>query len=303
MRGSSEACAAVPTAHSNTGGRAAGPACPVAAVAVPNCASRIARGPAGYLTPQKQIAIRFYAELNDFLPADRRQVEFLHPFEGTPSIKDTVEAIGVPHTEIDVILVNDRSVDFTHRLEGGERVSVYPTFERFDISDVTRLRPAPLRVTRFIADVHLGTLARYLRLLGFDTVWERDLSDEAIIDRSVREKRIILTRDRGILRHGRVTHGYWLRATEPRRQLDEVVHALDLSGAIRPYTRCMECNGILREATAAEVAGDVPRQVLEDYRQFSKCDGCGRVYWAGSQREKLDAIVERVLVGRPSSGA
>jgi hypothetical protein len=249
------------------------------------------------VTPQKEIEVRFYAELNDFLPADKRQTAFRHPFEGTPSIKDTIEAIGVPHTEIDVILVNDRSVGFTHRLEGGERVSVYPTFERFDISDVTRLRPTALRVTRFIADVHLGTLARYLRLLGFDTVWERDLSDENIIDRSVREKRIILTRDRGILRHGRVSHGYWLRTTDPLRQLDEVVRALDLSGAMQPYTRCMECNGAIREANPTEVAGEVPRGVLEHHREFSKCDDCGRVYWAGSHQQRLDAIVARVRAG------
>lgn len=246
------------------------------------------------MTRQKAIKVRFYAELNDFLPADKRQVAFLHPFEGTPSVKDTLEAIGVPHTEIDVILVNGRSVDFTYRLQGGEQVSVYPVFERFDVSGFTRLRPAPLRVTRFIADVHLGTLARYLRLLGFDTVWERDFSDETIIDRSVREKRVILTRDRGILRHGRVTHGYWLRSTDPRQQLDEVVRALDLSGAIEPYTRCLECNGTLRAAAPAEVAGDVPPRVLEYYREFSKCNGCGRVYWAGSHRKKLDAIVASV---------
>lgn len=249
------------------------------------------------MTPQNEIKVRFYAELNDFLPADRRQVAFLHSFEGAPSVKDTIEAIGVPRTEIDVILVNDRSVDFTYRLQGGERVSVYPTFERFDISDVTRLRPAPLRVTRFIADVHLGTLARYLRLLGFDTVWERDLTDENIIDRSLREKRIIPTRDRGILRNGRVSHGYWLRTTDSQRQLEEVVHALDLSGAIRPCTRCMECNGVLRGASSADVAGDVPPRILEYYRDFSKCAGCGRVYWAGSHRKKLDAIVARVQGG------
>jgi hypothetical protein len=246
------------------------------------------------LTPQKEIEVRFYAELNDFLPADRRQVAFLRSFEGTPSVKDTIEATGVPHTEIDVILVNGRSVDFTHRLQGGERVSVYPTFERFDISEVTRLRPAPLRVTRFIADVHLGALARYLRLLGFDTVWERDLTDEDIIDRALREKRIILTRDRGILRNGRVSHGYWLRATDPQRQLDEVVRALALSRAIQPYTRCMECNGKIRGASSTEIAGDVPSRILEYYREFSKCNGCGRVYWAGSHRKKLDAIVARI---------
>lgn len=252
--------------------------------------------------PRKEIEVRFYAELNDFLPADRRQVAFPHPFAGTPSVKDTIEAIGVPHTEIDAILVNGRSVDFTHRLQGGERVSVYPTFERFDIADVTRLRPAPLRVTRFVADVHLGTLARYLRLLGFDTAWERDFSDEDIIDRSVCEKRIILTRDRAILRHGRVTHGYWLRATDPERQLDEVVRALDLSGTIRAYTRCMGCNGALRESAPVEIAGDVPRRVLEHYREFSKCNGCGRVYWAGSHREKLDTIVARSLADCRSPG-
>jgi uncharacterized protein with PIN domain len=242
----------------------------------------------------KEIEVRVYAELNDFLPAERRQVAFRHAFEGTPSIKDTLEAIGVPHTEIDVILVDGRSVDFRYRLQGGERVSVYPMFERFDVADVTRLRPAPLRVTRFVADVHLGTLARYLRLLGFDTDWERNLSDEEIIERSLRELRIILTRDRGILRHGRVTHGYWLRATDPERQLEEVVRALDLARAVRPYTRCMECNGLLRDVTPAEVVDRVPRAVLELQREFSQCDGCGRVYWAGSHREQLDAIIARV---------
>lgn len=250
------------------------------------------------MTSPKEIEVRFYAELNDFLPADRRQVAFRHSFEGTPSIKDTIEAIGVPHTEIDVILVNGRSVDFTYRLQGREHVSVYPVFERFDISDVTRLRPTPLRVTRFIADVHLGTLARYLRLLGFDTAWERGLSDEDIIERSVREQRIILTRDRAILRHGRVTHGHWLRTTESQRQLDEVVRALDLSGAIRPYTRCMQCNGVLRGAAPGEIADDVPRRVLELHHAFSKCDACGRVYWAGSHRDKLDAIVARARAGQ-----
>src|SRR5690606_17651684 len=191
----------------------------------------------------KDIEVRFYAELNDFLPAERRQVAFRYAFEGTPAVKDTIEAIGVPHTEVDVILVDGRSVDFAYRLQGGERVAVYPVFERFDVAGVTRLRPAPLRVTRFIADVHLGALARHLRLVGFDTVWERDLADEDIIRRALAERRIVLTRDRGLLKDGRVTHGYWLRNTDPRQQLGEVVRALDLAGRLQPYTRCMQCNG------------------------------------------------------------
>ena len=237
--------------------------------------------------------MRFYAELNDFLPPHRRQREFTYRFVGTPSVKDTIEAIGVPHTEIDVILVDGESVAFTHRLQGNERVAVYPVFERCDVSSVTRLRPAPLRETRFIADVHLGTLARNLRLLGFDTAWERDLDDTTIIDRAVRERRIILTRDKGILKNGNVTHGYWLRSTDPDEQLEEIVRALDLAGSIAPFVRCMECNGELDDLARSEAARSVPLQVFLVYRDFKRCRRCGRVYWRGSHFRRLDEVVER----------
>ena len=133
---------------------------------------------------------RFYEELNDFLPAERRKVAFVHEFVGTPSVKDTIEAIGVPHTEIDLILVDGRSVGFGHRLAGGERVAVYPMFEGLDIAPVQRPRPRPLREPRFVLDVHLGTLARYLRLLGFDAIWRNDLDDQAIIDMAGREQTV-----------------------------------------------------------------------------------------------------------------
>jgi hypothetical protein len=120
---------------------------------------------------------RFYEELNDYLPASRRKRSFTHTFAGAPAIKDIIEALGVPHTEIDLILVDGRSVRFSHRLRGGERVAVYPMFERFDIRPLHKLRPKPLRRTRFVADVHLGRLARYLRLLGFDTLYSTKLDD------------------------------------------------------------------------------------------------------------------------------
>ena len=240
-----------------------------------------------------EIRIRFYAELNDFLPDQWRQRAFSYAFHGSPSVKDTIEAIGVPHTEVDVILVDDHSVAFDHLLRGGERVAVYPVFERFDVSPVTRLRPAPLRETRFVADVHLGSLARNLRLLGFDTTWERDLGDEEIVDLSCEERRIILTRDMGILKNGRVTHGYWLRNTDPARQLDEVVRALDLARDIEPYTRCMECNGELQSADRSAVAHSVPLQVFLVYRDFKRCQRCHRVYWKGSHLRRLDKVIER----------
>lgn len=237
--------------------------------------------------------MRFYAELNDFLPEYRRQREFSYRFVGTPSVKDAIEALGVPHTEVDVILVDGKSVNFARLLQGGERVAVYPVFERYDVSPVTRLRPAPLRTTRFIADVHLGTLARNLRLLGFDTSWERDLDDETIIETAARERRIILTRDKGILKNGNVTHGYWLRATDPDEQLEEVVRALHLAGNIDPYVRCMECNGELGDITRSDAAQSVPLQVFLVYRDFKRCRRCGRVYWRGSHLRRLDRIIER----------
>jgi uncharacterized protein with PIN domain len=237
---------------------------------------------------------RFYAELNDFLPAEQRQKEFPYSFFGTPSVKDTIEAIGVPHTEIDVILVDGNSVDFEQLLRGGERVAVYPVFERYDVTPLTRLRPAPLREPRFIADVHLGTLARQLRLLGFDTTWERDLDDEAIIETAARERRIILTRDKGILKNGSVTHGYWLRATDPESQLEEVVRALDLAGNIEPYVRCMECNAELEPIARSDAARSVPLQVFLVYREFRRCRQCGRTYWRGSHFKRLEQVVARV---------
>jgi uncharacterized protein len=236
---------------------------------------------------------RFYEELNDFLPPDKRKVAFTWRFRGTPSVKDTIEAIGVPHTEVDLVIVDGRSVGFDEKLRGGERVAVYPVFERLDISPVVRLRPAPLRVTRFVVDVHLGTLARHLRLLGLDTLWRNDLEDETIIALARKEGRIILTRDKGILKDGRVTHGYWLRATEPLAQVEEVVRALHLGPDFEPYTRCLECNALLRSIPRRAAAGSVPLQVFLVYREFSRCEGCGRIYWAGSHRGRLDAVIER----------
>ena len=242
---------------------------------------------------RREVRFRFYAELNDFLTEARRQREFGYAFAGTPSVKDAIEAIGIPHTEIDVIFVDGKSVDFSHLLEGGERVAVYPMFERYDVSPLTRLRPAPLREPRFIADVHLGSLARHLRLLGFDTTWERDLDDETIIDTAARERRIILTRDKGILKNGRVTHGHWLRSTDASVQLEEVIHALDLARNIHPYTRCMECNGELEPIERSEAGPSVPLQVFLVYRDFKRCTRCRRVYWKGSHFERLDKVVER----------
>lgn len=242
----------------------------------------------------KSCTIRFYAELNDFLPPGRRQVAFRHFFSGRPTVKDLIEGLGVPHTEVDLILVSGESVDFGRHIEDGDLISVYPVFESLDISPVSRVRSEPLRRPRFVLDGHLGRLAAYLRLVGFDALYERDLADETLVRLSREERRILLTRDRGLLKRSQVTHGYLVRKTEPRRQLAEVLQRFDLWRAARPFSRCLRCNGELVATAKEEVADRLPPKVRERCREFSRCRGCGRVYWKGSHYDRLARLIQEI---------
>jgi len=174
--------------------------------------------------------LRFYAELNDFLPENIRQTESNYSFEDRISVKEMIESLGVPHTEVDLILVDGHSVDFSYHVRDGERISVYPVFEALDVAPLVRLRPHPLRQVRFVLDNHLGKLATYLRLLGFDALYRNDYEDETLVQISVAERRILLTRDRALLSRKELTHGYCVLATSAEEQLIEVVERLDLSG-------------------------------------------------------------------------
>lgn len=213
------------------------------------------------------------------------------------TVKDLVESLGVPHTEVDVILVNGESVDFAHLLGDGERVSVYPVFESLDVTPITRLRPAPQREPRFILDVHLGRLARYLRLLGFDALWSNDASDEQLAILSAREGRILLTRDRGLLKRRAVTYGYLVRETSRRAQAVEVLRRFNLFGAINAFSRCLECNGLLEQVAKSEVDPLLLPRTRSTYQEFWRCPDCGRVYWPGSHFDRLKAVVDDL--GRP----
>lgn len=238
---------------------------------------------------------RFYEELNDFLPPARKKQSFPFSFRGNPAIKDIIDSLGVPHAEIDLIQVNGLSVDFKYKLKNNERVSVYPVFETLDISGLIHLRPQPLRVTKFICDVHLGRLARYLRLTGFDTVYNYNLTDIQIITSSVNDKRIILTRDRDLLKNRLVTHGLWIRSPYPREQLREVVEKLDLKKSFRPFTRCLECNENLIPASREEVISSLLPRTRKYFSNFKKCPGCGRVFWEGSHYEDMKKYIDKLL--------
>jgi len=198
---------------------------------------------------------RFYAELNDFLPLESRGCYLERQFATGGSVKDFIESFGVPHTEVDLVLVNGETVDFSYRVRDGDGVSVYPVFESFDIAPVSRVRPAPLRDLRFVLDVHLGRLAAYLRMAGFDATYRNDAADAELAEAAERERKVLLTRDRYLLMRTKVDRGYWVRSADPRQQLAEVLKRFQLADSLRPFTRCLVCNGELAPAGARPGAG------------------------------------------------
>lgn len=238
--------------------------------------------------------IRFYSELNDFLPKEQRQLNFDHYFNGNPTVKELIESLGVPHAEIDLILIDGVSADFTKQLNGGERISVYPAFKSFDISPLTLVAPEPLSEIRFVLDVHLGKLASYLRMAGFDSLYSNSVSDEELADCSASERRILLTFDRELLKRKNVIYGYSVRSRDPKEQLAEVLNHFGLLNSLRPFSRCMMCNGVLEKVPKAEVYPFLPLKVREYPDEFTRCKGCSRIYWKGTHYERMNKFLQQL---------
>jgi uncharacterized protein with PIN domain len=244
---------------------------------------------------QYQAFFRFYEELNDFLPLEKQKQSFAYYFNGTPSVKDAIEALGVPHTEVDLILVNGISVKFDYLLKPADYISVYPVFESLDISPLVRLRPEPLREVKFVLDVHLGKLARLLRLLGFDSFYRNNLMDDEIIEISLNERRIILTCDRGILKNKKVTHGYFIRNSNSELQLSEVVQRFDLYSKIQPFRRCLKCNGLIQAVEKKKILEFLLPQTRKAFHEFFQCMNCQQIYWKGSHYQRMQEKIERII--------
>ena len=243
----------------------------------------------------KKISIRFYEELNDLLPVDKQKTRFEHIFTDRPSVKDLMESLGVPHVEIDLILVNGKSVGFNYIVNNGDDISVYPVFETFDITGAQHLRPEPLRNKKFILDVHLGTLAKYIRMLGFDTLYQNTYTDEEIVKTASEDNRTILTKDRGILKRNDVTRGYYVRNILPEKQLEEITRRFFLKKDAKEFTRCLECNSVLEKARIGKIEELVPPKVRERQDVFCYCKECNKVYWKGSHYEKMIALIEKIF--------
>ncbi|MGN6649334.1 Mut7-C RNAse domain-containing protein [Trinickia sp.] len=245
--------------------------------------------------PPITATFRFYEELNDFLARPLRARAFSCACAHAATTKHMIEALGVPHTEVELIIVNGESVGFDRMLENGDRVAVYPKFEALDISPLLRVRERPLRTVRFIADAHLGGLAQLLRLAGFDTLYDNHFPDAEIEAIATGQDRIVLTRDRELLKRRTITHGCYVRALKPQLQLREIVDRLDLAGSVQPFRLCLSCNAPLRRIDKAQAVGRAPEGVLERHAQFVTCDICKRVFWEGSHWKRMRTLIDSLV--------
>lgn len=246
-----------------------------------------------------QAVLRFYGELNDLLPSEVRCRTLRRWFDGPASVKDVIESCGVPHTEVDVVLVNGKPVDFGCLVSDGDRITVYPRFQLLEGNPEIRLQPPPLADPWFVLDVHLGRLASYLRLAGFDVAYGRDWPDEQLARISREQDRVLLTRDRELLKRSAVTRGYWIRNTISRRQFAEVVRRFDLAARMAPFTRCARCNAPLAAVAKDAVADRLPARVAAGRDTFWQCGGCARIYWDGTHVAQIKKFLRLALEETP----
>lgn len=238
-------------------------------------------------------AFRFYGELNNFLPPARRGRAVEVECARAATTKHMVEAMGVPHTEVELVLVNGEPAGFSRLLEHGDRVAVYPMFTSLDVAALARVRealPAPLR---FVADAHLGGLARFLRMAGFDTLYDNNYIDGDIEQISLDQERVVLTRDRELLKRRGIAHGCYVHAIKSEQQFREIVRRLALAGRVKPFTLCLTCNAPLRGVPKAAVLDRLPPSVRQHHTEFSMCDVCQRVFWKGTHWQRMHAALAK----------
>lgn len=228
---------------------------------------------------------RFHHELNDFLLPQRREREFSVPCARQATTKHMIEALGVPHTEVGLITVQGQVAGFEQLLQDGDHVAVYPHVGM----------PDTAQEKRFIADAHLGGLARLLRMAGFDTLYRNDLRDREIADIALREHRIVLTRDRDLLMLRDITHGCYVHALKPDQQFVEIMARLALSNSINPFSRCLECNTPLQAIAKSQVLPRLPPIVQTSHKHFTHCSRCDRVYWEGSHWQRMRHLLDAAI--------
>jgi uncharacterized protein with PIN domain len=239
-----------------------------------------------------KVRLRFHGDLIVFLRSRADDAVIERPLAEKTSIKDIIESCGVPHPEVDLILVDEQTVGFNHTLATDTKVEVFPVESRG--TDRTEKRLQTIGIARFVTDGHLGGLTRNLRLLGFDVAYPKNADDRELLKVMARENRALLTRDRRLLMHGIVQHGYCPRSQNADEQTIEVVRRFDLSELIAPFARCLRCNAPLEEAAKADVIDKLEPLTKIYYEQFRRCPGCKQIYWSGSHFPKLQKRIEEI---------
>ncbi len=239
-----------------------------------------------------RITVRFHAELEDFLPPSRRGKPLEIAFRGPQTVKHLVEAAGVPHVEIGAVRAQGQALPLGTVPPDGIRLEVFPRAPR-------ERWPADLPSPRFALDGHLGRLASYLRLLGFDTAYRNEIDDADLAAQAVAEGRVVLTRDQDLLKRKALRYGYWVRATDPRAQVAEVLERFDIAALVQPFTRCPRCNGLLAPVPKAEVLAQLEPLTRRYYDTFYRCQACGQVYWRGSHFDRILTLLHQWLPEKP----
>lgn len=238
-----------------------------------------------------QALFRLYGSLEDFLPARQRGTVITVTFRGPQSVKHMLESLDVPHPEIGQVYANGHPASLNDLVRPGDFIEAYPTPNGHpDTNEI-----------RFALDGHLGRLAAYLRLLGFDTWYQPQVDDPDLAQRAAAEARILLTRDRDLLKRKIVRYGYWVRHLEPEAQLREVVERFALREHVRPFRRCLACNGLLEPVPKAEIAHLLQPLTKQYFDEFHRCRQCGRIYWQGSHYQRLERLVQRILNPKDAS--
>jgi uncharacterized protein len=245
------------------------------------------------------VLIRFHGDLLSLLARPWRGKQLLElPLTRRTSIKDFIEALGPPHTEIGMLLANHREVDFHYQLAPADSIEVFPPTPPIDVSKPSRLRPEAFTETRFIADVNVGKLGRLLRMLGFDVSSRADLKDAECAARSRAEQRICLTMDAMLLKRRQIVHGHLVRDPVPENQLREVVHLYSLAARRRPFSRCLQCNSELEPVAKTKIIARLEPLTRKYYDAFERCPRCDKIYWAGSHREHMENLIAALNLDR-----
>jgi uncharacterized protein with PIN domain len=236
----------------------------------------------------------FYNELGDFLSKFQKNKTIFYRFNGKPSVKDSIEAIGIPHTEVEYITANGISVRFDYHIKNRDQINVYPIYSNINYSNLIELRQE-IDEVGFVLDVHLGKLARLLRMSGFDTIYSNNYDDHQIARLAANSGRILLTRDRRLLKFKDITYGYWLRSVDPDVQLKEVLKRFALFDSIDQFKRCMKCNGLIGQVDKNKIIDKLEPLTKKYYSEFYRCDSCKQIYWKGSHYEKMKDYIDSLV--------